>query len=154
VIGDNEYAGWFGAGGGGNDDRDTLGPFLDTVRACYPTKALMVTEFGFDGNRSGPVEERGTYQFQVNTVAFHLGVFATKPYLSGAMYFAMQDYVAFPGYSGGDPRPNPPYNEKGMIDLQGNAKPSFATVSQIYHATNQIAPAAKGRRRAAGQRLY
>jgi Glycosyl hydrolases family 2, TIM barrel domain len=140
VIGDNEYFGWFDAGGGGDDDRDALGPFLDSVRACYPTKPIMVTEFGFDASRDGPVEERGTYAFQANSVAFHLNVFASKPWLSGAMYFAMQDYVAFPQYSGGDPRPEPPYNQKGVIDFSGNPKPSFGVVSQIYHATQQIAP--------------
>jgi beta-glucuronidase len=151
VIGDNEYFGWFDAGGGGSDDRDALGPFLDTVHACYPTKALMVTEFGFDANRNGPVEERGTYQFQADAVAYHLTVFATKPYLSAAMYFALQDYVAFPGYNGGDPRPDPPFNQKGLVDFQGNAKPGFATVSQLFHATVQIAPVAR-RRRPAAQR--
>ena len=140
VIGDNEYFGWFDAGGGGDDDRDALGPFLDTVRACYPTKAIMVTEFGFDANRDGPVEERGTYLFQANSVAFHLGVFATKPWLSGAMYFALQDYVAFPTYSGGDPRPDPPFNQKGLVDFDGNFKPAWSVVSQIYHSTQQIAP--------------
>jgi beta-glucuronidase len=140
VIGDNEYFGWFSAGGGGDDDRDALGPFLDSVRACYPTKAIMVTEFGFDASREGPVEERGTYAFQANSVAFHLNTFATKPWLSGAMYFALQNYVAFPQYSGGDPRPDPPYNQKGLVDFDGNPKPSFGVVSQIYHATRQIAP--------------
>jgi len=140
VIGDNEYFGWFDAGGGGDDDRDALSPFLDSVRACYPTKAIMITEFGFDANRNGPVEERGTYAFQSNSVAFHLGVFATKPWLSGAMYFALQDYVAFPTYSGGDPRPDPPYNQKGLLDFSGNEKPAWAVVSQIYHSTKQIAP--------------
>jgi beta-glucuronidase len=143
VIGDNEYFGWFDAGGGGDDDRDSLGPFLDFVHACYPTKALMVTEFGFDGNRNGPVEERGTYQFQANSIAYHLGVFASKPYLSGAMYFAMQDYYAFPGYNGGDPRPNSPINEKGVVDQEGNHKLSFAIISQIFHTTVQIAPAVR-----------
>ena len=140
VIGDNEYFGWFDAGGGGDDDRDALGPFLDTVRACYPTKAIMITEVGFDADRDGPVEERGTYAFQSNSVAFHLGVFATKPWLSGAMYFALQDYVALPTYSGGDPRPDPPFNQKGLVDFNGNFKPAWAAVSQIYHATQQIAP--------------
>jgi beta-glucuronidase len=140
VIGDNEYFGWFDAGGGGDDDRDALSPFLDTVRACYPTKAIMVTEFGFDANRDGPVEERGTYLFQANSVAFHLGVFATKPWLSGAMYFALQDYVAFPTYSGGDPRPDPPFNQKGLVDFDGNFKPAWSVVAQIYHSTQQIAP--------------
>jgi beta-glucuronidase len=140
VIGDNEYFGWFDVGGGGDDDRDALSPFLDTVRACYPKQAIMITEFGFDANRDGPVEERGTYEFQSNSVAFHLNVFATKPWLSGAMYFALQDYVAFPTYSGGDPRPDPPYNQKGLLDLNGNPKPAWSVVSQIYHATQQIAP--------------
>ena len=59
VIGDNEYFGWFDAGGGLDDDRDALGPFLDTVRACYSKQAIMITEFGFDGSRDGPVDERG-----------------------------------------------------------------------------------------------
>jgi beta-glucuronidase len=140
VIGDNEYFGWFDAGGGGDDDRDALSPFLDTVRACYPHQAIMITEFGFDANRDGPVEERGTYAFQANSVAFHLNVFATKPWLSGAMYFALQDYVAFPQYSGGNPRPNPPFNEKGLLDFAGNPKPAWYVVSQIYHDTEQIAP--------------
>jgi beta-glucuronidase len=153
VIGDNEYFGWFDAGGGGNDDRDALGPYLDTVRACYPTKALMVTEFGFDGNRNGPVEERGTYQFQANTIAYHLGVFATKPYLSGAMYFALQDYWAWPGYNGGNPRPDSPLNEKGVVDQQGRPKLSFQTVSEVFHQTVQIGPVAGKRRPAAHQSL-
>jgi Glycosyl hydrolases family 2, TIM barrel domain/Glycosyl hydrolases family 2, sugar binding domain/Glycosyl hydrolases family 2 len=141
VIGDNEYFGYFDAAGGADDDRDALSPFLDTVRACYPTKALFITEFGFDADRDGPVEERGTYAFQANSAAFHLGVFATKPWLSGALYFALQDYAAYPGYSGGDPRPNPPFNQKGLVDLYGNFKPAWPVVSSIYHATTQIAPA-------------
>ncbi len=138
IIGDNEYFGWFDAGGGNNDDRNSLSAYLDTVRACYPTKALFISEFGFDGNRDGPVEERGTYAFQADTLAYHLGVFASKPWLSGALYFAMQNYVAFPTYSGGDPKPNPPFNEKGMVDLSGNHKPAFDVMSSIYHATRQI----------------
>jgi beta-glucuronidase len=32
VIGDNEYFGWFDASDGGDDDRDALGPLLDTVQ--------------------------------------------------------------------------------------------------------------------------
>jgi beta-glucuronidase len=141
VIGINEYFGWFDTSGGANDDRDALSPYLNTVHACYPTKGLFITEFGFDANRSGPVEERGTYAFQANSVAFHLGVFAKKRWLSGAIYFLLQDYVAYPGYNGGNPRPTPPFNQKGLVDLDGNLKPAFAVVSRIYHQTVQIAPA-------------
>ncbi|HWF72987.1 MAG TPA: glycoside hydrolase family 2 TIM barrel-domain containing protein [Solirubrobacteraceae bacterium] len=140
LIGFNDYFGWFDAGDGATADRQELSPFLDSFRACYPTKALMVTEFGFDGNRAGPIEEYGTYAFQADAISYHLGVFATKPWLSGAMYFALQNYVAYPGYAGGDPASNQPFNEKGVVDFQGNPKPAAATISSIYHSTTQIAP--------------
>jgi beta-glucuronidase len=138
VIGDNEYFGWTDAGGGGDDDRDALSPFLNFFRSCYPTKALFITEFGFEGSRGGPVEERGTYAFQSNSLAFHLGVFASKPWLAGALYFTFQDFAASPGWSGRDPVPHPPFVEKGMVDLLGNHKPAFAVMSEIYRATGQI----------------
>ena len=139
VIGLNEYFGWFDAGGGTTDDRDAVSPFLDTFRACYPRQAAFVTEFGFDANRDGPVEERGTYQFQSDAAAFHLGVFASKPWLSGAIYFILQDAATFPNYSGGNPWPAAPINQKGLIDFQGHFKPAFAVVQAIYGSTVQIA---------------
>ena len=48
--------------------------------------------------------------------------------------------MAFPTYSGGDPRPIAPFNQKGLVDFSGNQKPAFPVVSQIYHSTQQIAP--------------
>ncbi len=140
VIGFNNYFGWFNAGGGGTDDRDGLGPFLDSFRACYPTKALFVTEWGVDANRAGPVDQRGTYAFQTNTDAFDLSVYASKPWLSGTTYFTMQDFAARPGWAGGNPLGNPPFVQKGLVDLYGNFKPAFSVVAAIDKATVQIAP--------------
>jgi beta-glucuronidase len=146
VLGFNDYFGWFDAGGGTTDDRDELGPFLDGLRACYLKKAILVTEFGFEANRNGPVEERGTYQFQANAIAYHLGVFATKHWLSGAIYFALQTFAAKPGWGGGDPLPDPPWVEKGLVSPTGGLKPAFAVLSAIYHATVQIGPPPRRRR--------
>ena len=149
VIGFNEYFGWFDAGGGSTDDPDELSPYLDFLHSCYPTKSLMITEFGFEGNRSGPVEERGTYQFQSAAAAFHLGVFATKPYLSAAMWFALQDFPAHPGWTGGNPFGNPPFVQKGEIDINGAPRqPLFGTIQSIYTGTQQIAPAVPPEKRA------
>jgi hypothetical protein len=97
----------------------------------------MVSEFGFDGNRHGPVEERGTYEFQSNTAAYHLATFASKPWLSGAIWWTLQDFAARPGWGGGNPRPDPPFVEKGLLDLAGNGKPAWSVVSQVYHRTRQ-----------------
>jgi beta-glucuronidase len=138
VIGGNEYFGLFNEGGGSTDDRAQLGPFLDEFRGCYPNKALFVTEFGFDGNRDGPVEEYGTYQFQSNMLAYHLGVFASKPWLSGAIVQILQNFAAYPGYNGGNPYPDTPFNGKGLVDLNGAQKPAFSVVSQTFHSTRQI----------------
>ncbi len=140
VIGFNDYFGWFDAGGGTTDDRDELGPFLDSLHACYPSKALFVSEFGFEANRNGPLEERGTYQFQANAAEYHLGVFASKPYLAGAMWFALQTFAARPGWTGGDPLGDPPWVQKGEIDQFGNPTPIFPVISAIYHSTVQIGP--------------
>jgi beta-glucuronidase len=114
---------------------------LDSFRACYPHQAIFITEFGFEGNRHGPVEERGTYEFQSDATAFHLGVFATKRWLSGALYFPLQDFAAHPGWGGGNPWPDPPYVQKGMVDLQGNHRPVFGVVQSIYRDTAQLASA-------------
>jgi beta-glucuronidase len=140
VLGFNDYFGWFDAGNGATADRDALGPFLDEFRACYPSKALFITEFGFDGNRHGPVEERGTYEYQANAAQFHLNVFATKRWLSGAIYWTLQDFANSPGATGGNPRGDPPFIEKGLFDLQGNVRPVFSVVASIFHSTVQIAP--------------
>jgi beta-glucuronidase len=139
VIGGNEYFGLFNEGGGTTDDRAQLGPFLDEFRGCYPNKALFVTEFGFDGNRNGPVEEYGTYQFQSNMLAFHLGVIASKPWLSGALVQILQNFASYPGYNGANPYPDTPFNGKGLFDLGGGQKPAFSVVSQAFHSTRQIA---------------
>jgi beta-glucuronidase len=144
MLGVNEYIGWYDAGGGTSDDRDGLGPWLDGLRACYPTKALMVTEFGFEANRHGPVEERGTYEFQSDNAIFHLGVFASKPWLSGALWFALQTFAAHPGWSGGDPFPDPPWVQKGAVDQYGQPVPVFSVLSAIFHATVQVGSSSAG----------
>ena len=153
VIGYNDYFGWFDAGGGTTDDPDSLGPYLDFLHGCYPSKSLMITEFGFEGDRTGPVEERGTYAYQGAEAAFHLGVFASKPYLSAAMWFALQDFPAHPGWTGGDPIGNPPFVQKGEIDLNGQPRqPLFDTISQIYHGTTQISGQVVSQKRARARR--
>ena len=141
VIGYNDYFGWFDAGGGQTDDQAALGPYLDFLRTCYPDKALMVTEYGFEQSRTGPADERGTIAFAENAMTYHLAVFASKSYLSGAIWFAMQDFAARPGWSGGDPVAHAPFVEKGVVDLNGNLKASFAVMSALYHAVTPIGPA-------------
>ncbi|MFL5845901.1 MAG: glycoside hydrolase family 2 protein [Solirubrobacteraceae bacterium] len=138
IIGFNEYFNWYPGPDGSMADRDNLGLFLEKIRRCYPTKALAITEFGAEANRSGPVEERGTYEFQQAFVNFHLDEFERHPWLSGATYWALQEFRVRPNWDGGNPRPEPPFHQKGLITLSGERKPAYFDVQRRFRETEQF----------------
>jgi beta-galactosidase/beta-glucuronidase len=146
VIGMNEYYGWYPGEQGVAADQSLLADGLDAVHQCYPDKAMVVTETGAEANRNGPVEEHGTYQFQEAYVKYHFGVYATLPWLSGAVYWALKDFRVRPGWTGENPRPVPPLFEKGLITLDNSYfKPAFTDLQQIYKSTKQIGAVEPGR---------
>ena len=55
--------------------------------------------------------------------------------MSGALIWNLRDFRVKPGWAGGNPLPNPPVNEKGLVDDQGRHKPAWDVVRQIYRAT-------------------
>jgi beta-glucuronidase len=140
VIGLNDYFGWYQGQGAGIADRDLLSDYLDSMRLCYPHKALMVTEFGAEANRPGPVEERGTYAFQTDFLDFHLALFASKPWLAAATWWALEEFRVRPGWDGGDPRPQPPIHNKGLISFDGVPKPAYFEAQRVFSATPQLRP--------------
>ena len=138
IVGVNEYFGWYAGPGGRLFDRAGLGPYLDTVRRCYPRHAVVVTEFGAEANREGPVEEKGTWAYQREFVNYHLGVFASKPWLSGAVYWALNEFRVKPNWEGGNPRPAPPVHQKGLLTYDGMVrKPAWADVQRSFSSTRQ-----------------
>jgi beta-glucuronidase len=139
VLGTNEYFGWYPGPGGHLFDRNGLSAYLDQLRRCYPRQALVVSEFGAEANRDGPPEEKGTYAFQRDFVNFHLGVFATKPWLSGAIYWALNEFRVKPDWEGGNPRPTPPLHQKGLVDYDTWArKPAWDDVHRWFTGTKQV----------------
>ena len=119
------------------------------------SKAIMVTEFGAEANRDGPVEEKGTYQFQQDFVNYHLGVFATKPWLSGAIYWALQEFRVRPGWDGGNPRPDPADPPEGPARASPTARrsPRGSTCSASYTADAADRPRCRASSRAGGATL-
>jgi beta-galactosidase/beta-glucuronidase len=145
IIGINEYFGWYPGPNGQIADRTVLSEYLDGVRACYPNKAIMITEFGAEANRSGPVEEKGTFEFQQDFINYHLGVYATKPWLSGALYWTLKEFRVRPEWDGGNPRPQSPIHQKAVINYDGVRKPGFADLQRIYRSTDQYPGDSPGR---------
>jgi beta-glucuronidase len=138
IVGVNEYYGWYPGPGGKLFDRSGLSSYLDSVRRCYPRHAIVVTEFGAEANREGPMEEKGTFGFQRDFVNYHLGVFASKPWLSGAIYWALNEFRVKPDWEGGNPRPQPPLHQKGLLTYDTmSRKPAWADVQRSFSGTNQ-----------------
>jgi beta-glucuronidase len=128
AIGVNEYVGWYGGA------TSELAGDLDALRARFPRQALFVTEFGAEANRSGPAGEMGTYEFQTQFMADHLRVIDASDELSGALAWVLRDFWVRPGWSGGNPRPDAPFNRKGLFDERGVPKPAFEAVRGLYAA--------------------
>ncbi|HZO36131.1 MAG TPA: glycoside hydrolase family 2 TIM barrel-domain containing protein [Solirubrobacteraceae bacterium] len=138
IIGINDYFGWYPGPNGTIADRTLLPDYLDSVRACYPNKAIVITETGAEANREGPVEEKGTYAFQQDYAKYHYDVYASKPWLSGAIWWALREFRVRPGWDGGNPRPSPPLHQKGVLDFDGKKKPAWTTLHDIFASTPQV----------------
>jgi beta-glucuronidase len=137
LIGINSYFGWYPGPNGQIADRSMLSDYLDQMRKCYRHKAIVISEFGAEANRDGPVEEKGTYQFQQDFIRYHTSVYASKPWLSGALYWALQEFRVRPGWDGGNPRPDPPLHQKGVLRYDGTKKPGWYDLQKAFSAVKQ-----------------
>jgi beta-galactosidase/beta-glucuronidase len=135
VLGVNDYFGWYNGPRGTIADRGQLSGYLNRLHSDYPNQALFITEVGAEANRSGPVTEKGTYEFQAEFLKYHLGVIDSKPFINGALIWNLRDFRVKPGWEGGNPLPHPPVNEKGLVSDGGTPKPAFGVVQGIYRRT-------------------
>jgi beta-glucuronidase len=143
VLGMNDYFGWYTGYNGNIADRELLDAYLDYLRRCYPRKAIAVTEYGAEANRDGPADEKGTYEFQREFVQYHLDVFNTKPWLSGSVYWALQEFRIRDGWGGGNPWSTPPIHQKGLVRLDFTRKPAYDVLRTSYRSTRQYVPRGK-----------
>ncbi|MGH2840257.1 MAG: glycoside hydrolase family 2 protein [Solirubrobacteraceae bacterium] len=137
ILGLNSYFGWYPGPNGQIADREMLSGYLDYARNCYRRQAIVVSEFGAEANRAGPVEEKGTYEFQQDFVRYHTAVYASKPWLSGALYWALQEFRVRPNWDGGNPRPEPPIHQKGVLRFDGSKKPAWFDLQRSFTTTRQ-----------------
>jgi len=133
AIGLNSYFGWYPGPSGELSDRSDLVPFLDQAHSYWPDQALFITEFGAEANRSGPIDEKGTYEFQSELLRYHLEAYHQKnAFINGAIVWILRDFRVQPGWDGGNPKPSPPMLKKGLVDEFGNRKPAFDDVRVMF----------------------
>jgi beta-glucuronidase len=150
VLGINEYFGWYRSVRGDDPAHpdstvQELPAFLDAVHAANPNLPLVVTEFGAEGARSGPAEQRGTYEFQQRFTLEHLAVHASKRYVNGSIHWALRDFRVHPNWLGGAPPEwaTPPWHNKSLIEESGGRKPAYFDMRQRWRRTRALLPAGR-----------
>jgi beta-glucuronidase len=134
VLGISDYFGWY------TDhelaDFNGLEPFLQTTHARYPNQALAISEFGAEALYDGPVDTKGTFEFQSNYLTETFNVLDQLSFMNGAIYWTLREFAVNPGWVGGValPADDPPdgIHHKGLISYDGTDKPAFSVAAKLF----------------------
>jgi beta-glucuronidase len=147
VLGVNEYFGWYRSVIENRPDLPAtttadLGPYLDQVHLANPDLPLVITEFGAEATRSGPVEQKGTFEFQRKFVMDHLAVHRTKRFVAGSIHWALRDFRVHQTWQGGAPDgyATPPWHNKSLLEENNHRKPVFSPVARLFRRTKPLLP--------------
>jgi beta-glucuronidase len=147
VLGVNEYFGWYRSVVENRPDLPwsttaDLGPYLDQVHLANPDLPLVITEFGAEATRAGPVEQKGTFEFQRKFVMDHLAIHGTKRYVAGSIHWALRDFRVHQTWQGGAPDgyATPPWHNKSLLEENNHRKPVFSPVARLFRRTKPLLP--------------
>ncbi len=141
LLGINSYFGWYKGKAEHSVERlADLGPFLDHMRAAYPGKGLVVTEFGAESTFAGPASEKETYAFQTDYVRSVMDIVAKRPFIGGAIYWTLQEFAVKPQWDGGAERnvARDSIHNKGLITYGGQRKPAWTVAEQRFAAAPEF----------------
>lgn len=115
----NEYGGsWWSLPVG------QIGAYMDSIHHSYPNMPFFISEFGLcEPNFKGGDERR------VEDLIYHMGIYESKPYVEGAIYFDLTDYrTHFPGTAD-----TTKFRRRihGVYDMYGNPKPSMKVLREL-----------------------
>jgi beta-glucuronidase len=147
VLGVNDYFGWYRSVIDNRPDLPAsttadLSSFLDQVHAANPDLPLVITEYGAEASRPGPVEQRGTYEFQRKWVLDHLAIHSSKRFVNGSIHWALRDFRVHQTWQGGEPPEyaTPPWHNKSLLEENNHRKPVFLALAKIFRHTKPLLP--------------
>jgi beta-galactosidase/beta-glucuronidase len=142
AIGETDYIGWY---------QDPLLPQselagiirtkLDDLHSTFPSKVLVISEFGAESNSLNPSRQPGGFGFQTATLKTHINVYRSLPFLNGMLVWDLRDFAVAPSFAGGSIRHAVAQiqlvrglDQKGLLNYYGVPKPAFAVVANAYAA--------------------
>jgi beta-galactosidase len=119
IIEMNEYVGTWAPG-----NLDTIHEYLDAAHAAFPGKPIVVSEYGY----CACVPERPEDDSRrIATLRSHDGVFRSRGFVGGAIFFCYNDYRSQAGFSGTGALKQ---NVHGVVDVFGRRKPSYEALRE------------------------
>jgi beta-galactosidase len=119
IIEMNEYVGTWSPG-----NLDSLHRYLDGAHSAFPGKPIVISEYGY----CACVPERPEDDSRrIETLRSHDGVFRSKEFVAGAIFFCYNDYRSQAGFSGVAALQQ---NVHGVVDVFGRRKPSFEALRE------------------------
>jgi hypothetical protein len=142
AIAETDYTGWYDSPQSSDaEQRAMMRQRLHAMEGTFAGKVLIVSEFGAESNTLNPTGAPGSYSFQSQLLARHIGVYAADPKLSGMLVWDLRDYPLVPSFEGGSIHFRLPsvrliegINQKGMFTYGGAAKPAAAAVARLFAA--------------------
>lgn len=139
LLGLNTYFGWYpGPRNRSTADIGGLVPFVRHMRELYPRAGLVMTEFGAEATESGPADRKQTFAFQARYIADTMRLATGLPQLSGAIYWALQEFTVKPAWDGGaqtDPRRRDATHHKGVLTRDWERKPGWNALRDAIAGT-------------------
>lgn len=136
AIGDTNYIGWYSLTKEPRSRvRNEIRRHITDLQKVFPTKIMVVTEFGAEANDLNPTTRPGGFRFQSDLLRLHLDQYASIPGLSGSLVWNLRDFAVAPSFAGGSIRKQVPeirivkgINQKGLFEYEGARKASADVV--------------------------
>src|SRR6185312_5126914 len=136
AVAETDYTGWYEV------PHDTPAQLaarmrerLTAMERTFPSKVLVISEFGAESNTLNKPGTPGSYAFQAQLLANHIRVYSATPNLTAQLVWVLRDYPLTPSFSGGSIhrvikglKLIEGLNQKGLFTYSGKAKPAAATV--------------------------
>jgi beta-galactosidase/beta-glucuronidase len=140
VLGLTNYSGWYDhTFSSQRTIAQVIRANVGALRRAFPTRAIVVTEFGAEANGRNSASRPGGYAFQSRLLATHIRTYASLPQLSGMLVWDLSDFAVAPTFNGGSIRGLVPgirlvrgLNQKGLFTYGGRAKPAAAVVARLF----------------------
>jgi hypothetical protein len=145
AVAETDYTGWYDfPSASPAQQRSMMRTRLAAQERTFAGKVLIISEFGAESNTLNPPGSPGTYNFQSQLLARHIGVYAADPKLSGMLVWDLRDYPLVPTFQGGSIHAKLPnlrliegLNQKGLFTYNGSPKPAVSTVARLFSAMPQ-----------------